>query len=46
MKGRKLIASKSESDIYNALGLAYVEPELREGRGEISAPPRVNFPNS
>ena len=34
MKGRKLIAAKSEADIYEALGLAY-KPELREGRGEI-----------
>lgn len=35
MKGRKLIAAKAEADIYKALGLAYIEPELREGRGEI-----------
>ena len=35
MKGRKLVAAKTEADIYNALGLAYIEPELREGRGEI-----------
>ncbi len=27
----------SEAEIYAALGLAYIEPELREGRGEIEA---------
>jgi DNA polymerase (family 10) len=33
-KGRRLIA-ESEQDIYRALGLPFIEPELREGRGEI-----------
>lgn len=33
-KGRRLIAAKEE-DIYAALGLPFIEPELREGRGEI-----------
>jgi DNA polymerase (family 10) len=33
-KGRRLIAAK-EADIYDALGLPFIEPELREGRGEI-----------
>jgi DNA polymerase (family X) len=33
-KGRRLIAAK-EGDIYDALGLPFIEPELREGRGEI-----------
>jgi DNA polymerase (family X) len=33
-KDRRLIAAK-EGDIYNALGLPFIEPELREGRGEI-----------
>jgi DNA polymerase (family X) len=31
------IAGRSEEDIYKALGLAYIEPELRENRGEIEA---------
>jgi DNA polymerase (family 10) len=34
-RGRKLLASKEEKDIYAALGLQYIEPELREGKGEI-----------
>ena len=28
---------RREEDIYEALGLAYIEPELRENRGEIEA---------
>jgi len=34
-RGHKLLAAKSEEDIYAALGLPFIEPELREGRGEI-----------
>jgi DNA polymerase (family 10) len=30
-----VIASGTEKEIYGALGLQFVEPELREGRGEI-----------
>ena len=33
-KGRTLIAG-DEADIYRALGLPFIEPELREGRDEI-----------
>jgi DNA polymerase (family 10) len=33
-KGRTLIAG-DEADIYRALGLPFIDPELREGRGEI-----------
>jgi DNA polymerase (family 10) len=35
-RGRKLIASRSEEDIYRQLGLPFIPPELREGRGEIA----------
>ncbi|HEV2293295.1 MAG TPA: DNA polymerase/3'-5' exonuclease PolX [Tepidisphaeraceae bacterium] len=31
------LASATETDIYQALGLSYIEPELREDRGEIDA---------
>jgi DNA polymerase (family 10) len=34
-KAGKLVSSSSEQKIYTALGLEYVPPELREGRGEI-----------
>jgi DNA polymerase (family 10) len=30
----KLVASRTEEEIYEALGLAFIDPELREGRGE------------
>lgn len=33
----KPLASKSEQEIYKALGLSWMEPELREDRGEIEA---------
>jgi DNA polymerase (family X) len=35
-RGRKLIAARSEEEIYKALGLPFIEPELREGRNEIA----------
>jgi DNA polymerase (family 10) len=34
-RGRKIIAAGSEAEIYEALGLQYIEPELREGLDEI-----------
>lgn len=36
-KGEKLIAGRAEEDLYKALGLAYIEPELREMNGEVKA---------
>ena len=33
----KLISSKEEGEIFNALGLDFIPPELRENRGEIEA---------
>ena len=32
-----LVAGRTEAEIYDALGLAEIPPELREGRGEIEA---------
>jgi DNA polymerase (family 10) len=43
-RGRKLIASASEQDIYEALGLQFIEPELREGRGEITQAAKHKIP--
>jgi DNA polymerase (family 10) len=40
----KLIASKTEEEIYKALGLSYIPPELREDRGEIEAVQNNNLP--
>ena len=36
-RGDTRIAGKSETEIYKALGLSYIEPELRENGGEIEA---------
>jgi DNA polymerase (family 10) len=36
-RGRKKIAGRSEQEIFATLGLRYIEPELRENRGEIEA---------
>jgi DNA polymerase (family 10) len=33
----KPVASKSEQEIYHKLGMEFVEPELREDRGEVEA---------
>ncbi|HLC61690.1 MAG TPA: DNA polymerase/3'-5' exonuclease PolX [Candidatus Nanoarchaeia archaeon] len=36
-KNEKLIAGKTEEEIYKKLGLSYIEPEMREDEGEIEA---------
>lgn len=36
-RGKKLVASRTEEELYKALGLSYIEPELREMTGEIEA---------
>ena len=41
----QLIRCANERDIYAALGIAYVEPELREDRGEIEAAIQNNLPH-
>jgi DNA polymerase (family 10) len=35
-KGEKLVAGRSEEEVYRALGFAWVPPELRENRGELA----------
>ena len=35
----------SEADLFKALGLAYIEPELREDRGEVEAAERDALPD-
>jgi len=42
-KGRTLIAGE-EAEIYRALGLPFMDPELREGRGEIEAALKGKLP--
>lgn len=36
-RGEKRIAGRTEKEVYNALGLEFIEPELREDNGEIDA---------
>ncbi len=43
-KGKKMIAGKNEQEIYKALGLPYVPPEIREHRGEIRAALKGRLP--
>lgn len=43
-KGNKRIAGKTEQDMYKKIGLNYIEPELREDRGEIEASRLGNLP--
>ena len=35
-RGSKAIAGRTETDVYSALGLDWIPPELREGRNEIA----------
>ena len=36
-RGENRVAGRSEPEVYAALGLPYIEPELREDRGELEA---------
>lgn len=36
-RGPKMIAGKTEEDIYKALGMQWIPPEMRENQGEIEA---------
>lgn len=38
------IAGRTEKEVYDSVGLAYIEPELREGRGEIEAARKKKLP--
>jgi len=39
-KGSKMIAGKTEKDVYRAIGLEWIPPEMRENQGEV----RVKIP--
>jgi len=43
-KGEKKIAGKEEEDVYRVLGMGWIEPELREDRGEIEAAQKKLLP--
>jgi DNA polymerase (family 10) len=40
----KFIVGKTEEEIYNKLGFSYIEPELRENRGEIESALKNKLP--
>ncbi|MGE0358955.1 MAG: DNA polymerase/3'-5' exonuclease PolX [Burkholderiales bacterium] len=43
-KGKKRIAGGTEASVYAAVGLPYIEPELREDTGELEAARRGELP--
>jgi DNA polymerase (family 10) len=44
-KAKKIVKCRDEADIYKALDLAYIEPELRENLGEIEAAAANTLPH-
>lgn len=44
-KGKKRIAGKTEKEVYKKVGLRFIEPELREDRGEIEAAKKGDLPD-
>lgn len=44
-RGRKRIAGRTEQEVFKTVGLPYIEPELRENRGEIEAAARRRLPD-
>ncbi|MGB5368467.1 MAG: DNA polymerase/3'-5' exonuclease PolX [Polyangiales bacterium] len=43
-KGEHRVAGKTENELFKAVGLRYIEPELRENRGEIEAAKKNRLP--
>jgi len=44
-RGERRIGGREEAEVYTALGLIWIPPELREDRGEIKAAQRGELPN-
>jgi len=44
-KGAKMIAGRTEAEVYKTVGLPYIEPELREDRGELQAAAKGRLPH-
>src|SRR3989344_3725534 len=44
-RGSKQIAGKTEEDVYKAIGLTWIPPEIRENTGEIEAAMNGTLPN-
>ena len=45
IKDNKRVAGREEEEIYKALGLEYIPPEIREDRGEIEASQHKKLPH-
>lgn len=45
LKGKKVVASRTEEDIYKKLGMAFIPPEMREGLGEIALAQKKKIPS-
>jgi DNA polymerase (family 10) len=43
-RGEERIAGKTEKEVFATVGLPYIEPELRENRGELEAASRRQLP--
>jgi DNA polymerase (family 10) len=43
-RGEKRVAGRTEEEVYRRLGLPYIEPELRENRGELAAAAEGRLP--
>jgi len=44
-RGNKRIAGRTEEEIYKALGLTFIPPEMRENQGEIEAAKKGELPD-
>lgn len=44
-KGKKRVAGKTEEEVFEKVGLPYIEPELRENRGEVEAARKGRLPD-
>ncbi len=44
-RGKQSISGSSEEDIYKTMGFSYIEPELRENRGELEASRKGELPH-
>ncbi len=43
-KGKRKVGGNEENDVYRALGMDWIDPELREDRGEIEAAQKGRLP--
>jgi DNA polymerase (family 10) len=43
-RGKRMIAGRTEEEIYKLFGMPYIEPELREDRGELQAAAKGKLP--